>query len=235
MMGPVQEESQAKFDSTSITHLTLRDSIEVMIRRALLSGEMRAGEIYSANKMARELGISNSPTREAMMKLVNNGLLELVRNRGFRVVQLSDRDKREVYELRLQVEVEAVRRVAAQGISVSQANLIQRLAVKTSEFSYSETIGDYLEVDQDFHTTIVDFLGNRRWTEIVGNLRDQSRVNGHYDFLSTHEHLAEATGQHRRIARAVIDGEPDLAAALMVQHLEYARPRSSKSLIGSPS
>lgn len=223
---PMRGEWQAAFDSASITHSTLKDSIEVMIRRALLNGDMRAGEIFSANKLAQQLGISNSPAREAMMKLVNKGLLELVRNRGFRVVQLSDRDKREVYELRLQVEVEAVRRVAAHGVTEHQADLLQRLAEETSRLAHPETIGDYLEVDQRFHTSIVDFLGNRRWTEIVENLRDQSRVNGHYDFLRTDEHLAEATEQHRRIAQAVIDGEPDLAAALMVQHLEYARPHS---------
>lgn len=226
-MGPVHGEWQSAFDLSSIAHSTLKDSIEVMIRRALLNGDMRAGEIFSANKLARQLGISNSPAREAMMKLVNKGLLELVRNRGFRVVQLSDRDKREVYELRLQVEVEAVRRVAAHGITESQADLLQRLAEETSQLARAETIGDYLEVDQRFHTAIVDFLGNRRWTEIVENLRDQSRVNGHYDFLSIDGHLDEATEQHRRIAQAVIDGEPDLAAAVMIQHLEYARPRAS--------
>lgn len=225
-MEPVREEWQSAFDSTSITHFTLKDSIEAMIRRALLNGEMRAGEIFSANKLARQLGISNSPAREAMMKLVNKGLLELVRNRGFRVVQLSDRDKREVYELRLQVEVEAVRRVTANGINQSQALLLHQLAEQTSELAHPGTIGDYLEVDQRFHTSIVDFLGNRRWTEIVENLRDQSRVNGHYDFLSTDGHLEVAAEEHRRIAQAVTDGEADLAAALMVQHLEYARPRN---------
>ncbi len=224
---PARGEWQAAFDSASIKHSTLKDSIEVMIRRALLNGDMRAGEIFSANKLAQQLGISNSPAREAMMKLVNKGLLELVRNRGFRVVQLSDRDKREVYELRLQVEVEAVRRVAAAGIGESQADLLRSLADETSQLAHPETIGDYLEVDQRFHIAIVDLLGNDRWTEIVENLRDQSRVNGHYDFLSTDEHLVEATEQHRRIAQAVIDGEADLAAALMVQHLEYARPRNS--------
>ncbi|RJN32980.1 GntR family transcriptional regulator [Nesterenkonia natronophila] len=226
-MDPVRGEWQAAFDSSSITHSTLKSSIELMIRRALLNGDMRAGEIFSANKLARQLGISNSPAREAMMELVNKGLLELVRNRGFRVVQLSDRDKREVYELRLQVEVEAVRRVAASGVSQSQARELQRLADETSELAHPETIGDYLEADQRFHIAIVNLLGNRRWTGIVENLRDQSRVNGHYDFLSTDEHLSEATEQHRRIAQAVSDGESDLAAALMVQHLEYARPRSS--------
>ena len=225
-MVPERVRRQNTFESSSISHSTLKDSVEAMIRRALLNGDIRAGEIFSANRLARQLGISNSPAREAMMKLVNKGLLELVRNRGFRVVQLSDSDKREVYELRLQVEVEAVRRATANGVDESQAQLLHRLAEETAQLANPETIGDYLEVDQRFHTTIVGFLGNRRWTEIVENLRDQSRVNGHYEFLSTDQHLAEATEEHRRIAQAVIEGKADLAAALMVQHLEYARPRS---------
>lgn len=218
---------RSAFEGASISHSTLKDSIELIIRQALLNGDMRAGEIFSANRLARQLGISNSPAREAMMKLVNKGLLELVRNRGFRVVQLSERDKREVYELRLQVEVEAVRRVAATGIDQSQAQLIGQLAEKTAELARPEEIGQYLEVDQQFHIAIVDLMGNRRWTEIVENLRDQSRVNGYYDFLANDEHLVHAAEEHVRIARAVTDGEAELAAALMVQHLEYARPRNA--------
>lgn len=220
------EEWQATLDTSSITHSTLKHSTEVIIRKALLNGDMRAGEIYSANRLAGQLGISNSPTREAMMGLVNKGLLELVRNRGFRVVELSENDKREVYELRLQVEVEAVRRVTAAGVSEEQANLLRGLAEKTSELAHPESVGDYLEFDQRFHVTLVGLMGNRRWTEIVENLRDQSRVNGHYHFLSTDEHLDHAASEHLRIAQAVGDGKADLAAALMVQHLEYARPHN---------
>src|SRR5690625_659178 len=107
--------------SGALSHpTTLKDSTEALIRRALISGEMHPGEIYSANKLAGQLQISNSPVREAMMSLVHSGLLELVRNRGFRVVELTEEDKREVYALRLQVEVEAGRRGARQGITQEQ-------------------------------------------------------------------------------------------------------------------
>lgn len=223
-MGTTRTEWEASLDSASITHSTLKHSTEMIIRKALLNGDMRAGEIYSANRLSNQLGISNSPAREAMMGLVSKGLLELVRNRGFRVVELSENDKCEVYELRLQVEVEAVRRVAAAGVSEEQADRLRALAEKTSQLAHPDSIGDYLEVDQQFHMSLVGLMGNRRWTEIVENLRDQSRVNGYYDFLSTDEHLDHAADEHLRIAQAVADGKTDLAAALMVQHLEYARP-----------
>lgn len=211
--------------SGSLQHSTLKDSTEAMLRRALLDGEMKPGGIYSANAIAAQLGLSNSPVREAMMSLVNRGLLELVRNRGFRVVELDDKDKREVYDLRLLVEVEAVRRISSRGIDKQQAAELRALALKTIDLTKA-SLSEYLEADQEFHLKLVEILGNRRWLEIVEQLRDQSRVNGSYEHLKGDGKLLASAKEHEQITNAVIDGEPDLAAALMIQHLEYARPET---------
>lgn len=211
--------------SGALSHpATLKDSTEELIRRALISGEMYPGEIYSANKLASQLQISNSPVREAMMSLVNSGLLELVRNRGFRVVELTEQDKREVYELRLHVEVDAIRRVAERGITAEQAEHISHMSQRTVDLVDASLV-DYLEADQEYHLTLVGLLGNNRWQEIVKNLRDQSRVNGYYTFLEHNDHIASSAEEHQQITQAIINSEPELAAALMVKHLEYARPK----------
>lgn len=202
---------------------TLKDSTEALIRRALLSGAMKPGEIYSANSLAARLGVSNSPAREAMMSLVNKGLLELVRNRGFRVVELSGRDKQEVYDLRRLIEVEAVRRVAAAGVDADQTALLRKLTEDSVAAAGAEDIVEYLEADQRFHATLVGMLGNRRWTTIVENLRDQSRINGSYRLQE--RGLQESSAlEHRGIVEAVIAGDAARAAELMVHHLDYARP-----------
>lgn len=202
---------------------TLRDSTEALIRRALLSGAMRPGEIYSANSLAARLGVSNSPAREAMMSLVSKGLLELVRNRGFRVVDLSDRDKQEVYDLRRLIEVEAVRRVAEAGVDAAEAALLRTLTEQSVAAAGVDDIVEYLEADQRFHAALVGVLGNRRWTAIVENLRDQSRINGSYGLQE--RGLRESSAlEHRGIVEAVIAGDPAAAAELMVRHLDYARP-----------
>lgn len=211
--------------SGSLQHSTLKDSTEAMLRRALLDGEMKPGEIYSANAIATQLGLSNSPVREAMMSLVNRGLLELVRNRGFRVVELDDKDKREVYDLRLLVEVEAVRRISSRGLSENQIAELRALCQKTIDLT-NGSLSEYLEADQEFHLKLVELLGNRRWLEIVEQLRDQSRVNGSYEHLEGDGKLLASAQEHEQITNAVIGGEPELAAALMIQHLEYARPET---------
>lgn len=208
----------------ALAQSTLKESIEQLLRRALVSGEMHPGEIYSANKMATQLQVSNSPVREAMMSLAHSGLLELVRNRGFRVVELTEDDKREVYELRLHIEVEAIRRVTDRGITEEQAKHISDLSQQTVDL-VNEPLIDYLEADQQYHLALIELLNNKRWLDFVENLRDQSRVNGYYSFLEDNDHLVNSAQEHQRITQAVIRGESEMAAALMVQHLEYARPK----------
>lgn len=222
---PVGRPSAAS-KSDQLTRTTLKESVEARIRRSLLSGEMQVGEIYSANSLASQLGISNSPAREAMMSLTHRGLLELVRNRGFRVVELDEHDKREIYELRLQIEVEAVRRAARLRLDPEQVDLIAALSDRTVELAGGDLL-DYLEADHAYHLSLVGLTGNRRWTEMVAMLRDQSRINGRYNHLRGCSSLRRTADEHQRITRAVIDGESELAAALMVEHLEYARPSTA--------
>lgn len=211
--------------SKNMAHSTLKDFTMATVRRALIRGDMRPGEIYSANHLAAQLGISYSPAREGMMALAHKGLFEVVRNRGFRVVELSAHDKQEVYDLRLLIEVEAVRRSAALDLSAEQAETVHGLAVQTVELADADLV-DFLDADQEFHLGLVGLNGNARWSDMVETLRDQSRINGHFDFLRDGDCLAATAEEHIAIARAVLDSDAELAASLMIEHLEYAAPNA---------
>ncbi|PRA12172.1 GntR family transcriptional regulator [Arthrobacter sp. MYb211] len=202
---------------------TLKETTEAIIRRALLDGTMQPGEIYSANALAGRLGISNSPAREAMITLADKGLLEPIKNRGYRVVDMSDRDRQEVYDLRMLIEVEAVRRVALRGISDETCGQLRKLVDSTVRVAESGDVVEYLEVDQEFHVELVKILGNRRWVGIIENLRDQSRINGAYH-LQERGLLTESAQEHRDIIDAVTQGDSRRVVELMTRHLEYARP-----------
>ena len=82
----------------------------------------------------------------------------------------------------------------------------------------------YLNADHDFHMALVDAVGNSRWSKIVSNLRDESRVNGAYRHLEDNQGLQHTAQEHIEIAQAIRDRDPEKAAALMLKHLEYARP-----------
>lgn len=202
---------------------TLKDEALGVVRSALLSGEMKPGRIYSANSLAAQLGVSNSPVREAMMELAAKGLLEVVRNRGFRVVEMSDADRQEVYDLRIMIEVPAVVKVARKGLTNRQRDAMRQLAQATLDAAHPDRLPEYLDADQAFHMGIVGLLGNGRLNGIVENLRDQSRVRGSYH-LAERGLLRQSAEEHLPIVEALIAGDAERLEALMVEHLDYGRP-----------
>lgn len=213
---------------SALSQSTLKQSTQNLIRQLLFSGIMVPGEIYSANSLASHLGISNSPAREAMMSLAAIGLLEPVRNRGFRVVELSEHDRYEVYEMRVLIEVEAARQAATRDIGNEQIEKIVRLAQRSIDAlppTRQDPALPYLNADHDFHMAVVDSIGNSRWSKTISNLRDESRVNGAYRYLKDNQGLQHSAREHVDIAKAVQERDPEKAAALMLKHLEYARPK----------
>lgn len=202
---------------------TLKDEAVAVVRRAIMAGDMKPGMIYSANSLAPQLGVSNSPVREAMMELASKGLLEVVKNRGFRVVEMTAADKQEIYDLRLLIEVPAVLRVAKQGVTEGQRIEIQRLADRTLAEALPDNMPAYLDADQAFHMGIVGLLNNGRLSAIVENLRDQSRVRGSYH-LAERGLLRVSAEEHLPIVWALVNGDLPTLERLLIEHLDYARP-----------
>jgi DNA-binding GntR family transcriptional regulator len=205
-----------------LQQVSLRDQALAVIRQGLIMGEIIPGEIYSASSMAAKLGVSSSPVREAMLTLVNQGVMEAVRNRGFRVVPLSPRDIQNVYDLRLLLEVPSMGRVAAGGLAVGRREEFAELADQITASSRERNMVGYLEYDRQFHLGLLDLLENPRLTAIVENLRDQTRLLGLKE-LSERGLLIASAEEHRPILDAAIAGDRDLTERLMTGHLEHIR------------
>lgn len=202
---------------------TLKDEAISIVRRALMSGEMEPGKIYSANALAVQLGVSNSPVREAMMALSANGLLEVVRNRGYRVVEMTTQDQHEVYDLRLLNEVPAIGRTAELEFSEQDVVRLRALANAAVTQADPDNMLEFLESDQRFHLSLIEMLGNRRLLAIIENLRDQSRINDTYRLLEPGR-LQHCAAENGLILEAILAHDRPLAEALMREHLNYSKP-----------
>jgi DNA-binding GntR family transcriptional regulator len=78
-----------------LERLSLRDGAARSLRQQIVSGALRSGSLYSIGDIAQQLGTSPTPIREALLELENDGLVELVRNRGFRIRAISTRTSRD--------------------------------------------------------------------------------------------------------------------------------------------
>jgi DNA-binding GntR family transcriptional regulator len=206
---------------TALRRVSLREQALDVVRQALVSGEIKPGDIYSAAALAERLGVSNSPVREAMLTLVHEGLMEAVPNRGFRVVPLSDADLDEVYQLRLLLEVPAMVQLAERGIAAEHERLTA-LAEEIERAAADRDVMRFLEADRAFHLELLGLLGNRRLLTIVANLRDQTRLYG-LKMLAQQDKLGASAAEHRNLLTAVASGDAERVEQACRAHLEHTR------------
>ena len=204
-----------------ILRSSLRDQVLAVLRQRLVSGELKPGKIYSAQAMAAELGVSGSPVREAMLTLVNQGLMEPVRNRGFLVVATSEQERVDIYEMRLWLEVPAMAKLAA-GPEVVAAHC-ERFRKLVAHIVAAAEVGDvveFLDKDREFHLGLTQLLGNSRLTTTIADLRDQTRLYG-LEYLKEQGSLVHSAVEHEGILDALLAGDSTSTAALMTAHISH--------------
>ncbi|WP_248966210.1 GntR family transcriptional regulator [Sphaerisporangium perillae] len=207
------------FTGASLRRMSLRDQALSVLREALVTGELVPGEVYSAASLATEFGVSTSPVREAMLALVDEGLLEALPNRGFRVVSFTERDFAEIFELRMMLEVPGVGRAAELGLG-DRAERLSRLVDVIERTAEEHDLAGNLQADRDFHILLLEATGNRRLVDSVVCLRDQTRL---YNLrsLTADGDLADSAAEHRPLLEAVLRGDRALAEELMRRHLSH--------------
>src|SRR2546423_7464911 len=146
--------------SVELQRTSLREQVGNALRAAMVSGTLRPGVIYSAPALAATFGVSATPVREAMLDLAKEGLVEAVRNKGFRITEVSERDLDELTELRLLIEVPTTARLAGRLDAAALAELRELAAAIEAGAAAGDLIG-YLEADREFHLTLLGHTGNR--------------------------------------------------------------------------
>ncbi|MFF1279141.1 GntR family transcriptional regulator [Streptomyces marokkonensis] len=199
----------------------LRDQVANALRAALIAGDLKPGVIYSAPTLAAEYGVSATPVREAMLDLAREGLVEAVRNKGFRVTELSERDLDEFTEIRSLIEIPTVGRVT---LSASREQL-EALRPVADEIVAAARAGDligYLESDRRFHLDLLALAGNSRLVETVADLRKRSRLYGLTELAEAGALVASAQ-EHTALLDLMLSGDAAAAEEHMRHHLAHVR------------
>ncbi|MFH8473478.1 GntR family transcriptional regulator [Streptomyces sp. NPDC018000] len=199
----------------------LRDRVANALRAALIAGDLRPGTIYSAPTLAAEFGVSATPVREAMLDLAREGLVEAVRNKGFRVTELTDQDLDDFTELRAMIEVPTVGRIARMG-KTRDLKALRPLALAIVAAAAEHDIIGYLEADRRFHLELLGLAGNRRLVEEVGNLRKRSRLFG-LNRLDAKGQLTASAEEHVQLLDLLIAGDAQRAESCMLAHMSHVR------------
>jgi len=201
---------------------SLREQARQVIRGLIITGQMQPDQLYSVPRLATDLGVSATPVREALLDLAREGLLEPVRNRGFRVVSLSASELNDIFAIRLLLEVPSVAEIARARLSPAQIGQLRHLAEATKRAADDGNLIEFLETDRQFHIGLIATLGNKPLAELVETLRDRVRLHG-FRNVSTREHIAQSASEHFELLDALSKHDETVAAAVMRRHLERSR------------
>jgi len=199
-----------------------KDRAYAYVKERVLTGVYPGGELLSEGEVAEAMGVSRTPVREAFLLLEAEGLMRLYPKRGALVVPVSPSEIEDVMETRLLVERHAAGRIAERRPEATIARLDEILAGQREALDAGDQPG-FVELDRDFHQTIVDGVGNAILARLYDALRDRQRRMS-ATAIARDPAIAELyLSEHRGIADALGRGDGDAAGELLQAHLAGAR------------
>lgn len=219
--------------SNSLQPLRQQSTPEIIadrLRVKILDGTFPPDYQLAETDLARQLQVSRGPVREAMQRLIQEGLLRSERNRGVFVIELDDDDAKDVYVARAAVEKAAAVLVARRG----DADDLEAVGAVLDRLrgAVSSSWADVVEIDLDFHSTIVDRSRSQRLQRMFRTLAAETRL-----CLVRLEQFypvrASVVTEHEEILAAIRSGNEDLVRALIDHHMEEAADRLTQQP-GSP-
>jgi DNA-binding GntR family transcriptional regulator len=200
---------------------SLRDQVRRSLEAAMVAGELAPGELYSAPALGERFGVSATPVREAMLDLAKDGFVVAERNRGFRVVEMSDADLDEICQIRLLLEVPSTVQVA-KTIAPEVLEQLESIADEIVAAAAEGDLIDYLDSDRRFHVLLISQLGNDRLTELVDRMRRQTRLFG-LVALAESGALVASAGEHHELIEAMRERDTAKTKTLINSHIKHIR------------
>ncbi|SEP39584.1 DNA-binding transcriptional regulator, GntR family [Amycolatopsis saalfeldensis] len=209
-------------DQASPGKQMLSEQVYAQLRDAIMRGRYAPGEALKPQDLAKAQGVSLAVVREALVRVVGDGLADRLPNRGFAVPAFSDRRWQEIAEARRTVEPVVLRMSVERGDIEWEARVRaahHRLA-RTPAFAPEEGeyyTGAWSEAHRVFHRALLDGCGNPVLLEAFDRLWSASELARRWSARRTpgRDHLRE----HRRLEEAALARDADAAAELLARHL----------------
>ncbi|WP_033221603.1 GntR family transcriptional regulator [Kitasatospora phosalacinea] len=200
----------------------LSEQVHARLREAILRGDHAPGDALKPQELARQQGVSLAVTREALVRLVGEGLADRLHNRGFAVPLLCDRRWQEIAEARRTVEPAVLR------MSVERGDLDWEARVRAAHHRLARTpayapeegdhyTGAWAEAHRVFHRTLLEGCGNHPLLETFDRLWTASELARRWAARRTPDR--DGADEHRELEEAALARDADTAAAVLVRHL----------------
>lgn len=217
-----------QFQTNMDEFLPLRDVVFNTLRKAILIGELKPGERLLEIQLANQLGVSRTPIREAIRKLELEGLVIMMPRRGAEVAQITEKDLRDVLEVRRALDALCAE-LACDRITEEEK---QKLKDACDEFEKATATGDATTIaaaDVALHDIIVEVTGNRRLIQLINNLSEQM-YRYRFEYIKDENQHNNLVEEHRMIYESIVRGDKEGAAKAAKLHIDNQESSIIKQL-----
>ncbi len=210
----ISELSQVSTDE----YMPLRDVVFKTLRQAILKGELSPGERLMEIQLAKKLGVSRTPIREAIRKLELEGLVLMIPRRGAEVAGITEKNLRDVLEVRRALEDLAID-LACQRMKEEQLDELEK-----AEEEFAKAIEDndaimIAQYDERYHDIIYQSTGNDKLISMLGNLREQM-YRYRLEYIKEADKRPVLVIEHRNILKALKARKVNEAKQAMREHID---------------
>ncbi len=187
------------------------------LKRMILDNELAAGRQLLETEAAILLGMSRTPVREAMVRLSQDGLVELRARHGMQVMPISAADMKEIYDVLTALESCAAQLAAARRPSGSQLRPLEKAIMDMDAALRRDDLTAWAAADERFHLALVELSANGRIRQLVNTYWDQS----HRVRIVTLRLRPKPTGSnadHAALVESIRRGEPEEARRIHYEH-----------------
>lgn len=203
--------------SEALPKVLLSDQVYAMVRGLVLDGSLQPGTRIVESEIARQLGVSQAPVREAIKRLVFEGLVSSAPRRGSYVAQISEAEARDAREVRALLEENAARE-AVENFDAAARRVLEELVDGMREAAREPDLAAFRSHDMAFHRAVIELSGNsylpRLWAVMESSLLSL-RLVGDPGFAGSWAEMAET---HQALIEALAGGNKGQAAAAFHRH-----------------
>ena len=206
------------FEVTMNEYLPLRDVVFNTLRQAILRGELKPGERLMEIQLANKLGVSRTPIREAIRKLELEGLVLMIPRKGAEVAEITEKNLRDVLEVRCALEELAVQ-LACDRMDEDGIKAMKEASALFCNTLDSDDITRIAQADVAFHDIIYAATDNRRLIQLLNNLREQM-YRYRIEYLKKKECYPQLLEEHQTIIDSIESRDKGRATQITGQHIK---------------
>lgn len=199
-------------------YLPLRDVVFRTLRQGILMGELKPGERLMEIHLANRLGVSRTPIREAIRMLELEGLVTMIPRRGAEVSQITEKNLRDVLEVRRALDALAVE-LACERITEEEKKALAAACTEFEQATRTKDAKTITQADVKLHDIIVTAAGNERLTKLVNDMSEQM-YRYRFEYIKDETKHQSLIQEHRIIYKSIIECDKKTASEAVKTHID---------------